>query len=100
MKKELSSIDLIYIVKEIQELVNAKIDQIYQASKKDVILQLHVTGKGKQLLRIMPGFVYIAKQKPEMPEKLIGFCTILRKYLGNSSGMYKIFILPPIYWNF
>jgi predicted ribosome quality control (RQC) complex YloA/Tae2 family protein len=84
MKKELSSIDLIYTAKELQALVNAKIDQIYQVSKKDIILQLHVTGKGKMLLRIMPGFAYIAKKKPEMPENLIGFCNILRKYLGNS----------------
>lgn len=84
MKKEMSSIDLHYIVAELQELKGARVDKVYQPSKKEIIIQLRRTGGGKPLIRISPNFIYIARQKPEAPEAILGLCKALRKYLENT----------------
>ena len=47
MKKELSSIELKYLLDEFSQLVDGKIDKIYQPGKHDVIFSFHVSGIGK-----------------------------------------------------
>ncbi|MBW2999833.1 NFACT family protein [Candidatus Woesearchaeota archaeon] len=85
MKKELTSIELSYVVKELQFLVGGKIDKIYQPEKKELVLRFHVTSKGKQILRILPGkYLYLTEHKRKMPETALGYCLYLRKYLGNA----------------
>ena len=85
MKKELSSVELKYLVDEFQQLLDGKIDKIYQPGKKDLLFSLHVSRIGKKMLRVvLPGFIWLTEVKPEMPEKMLGFCGILRKYLSNA----------------
>ena len=82
--KELSYLDLTKILSEIEYFVGAKIEQIYMPERKELILQLHVPGHGKKLLRINPpNYIYVTEFKPstDFPP---GFCVFLRKKLKNA----------------
>ncbi|MBR9677257.1 hypothetical protein GOV04_03885 [Candidatus Woesearchaeota archaeon] len=83
MKNELSSLDIYYLVKELQSLKNAKINKIYQ--EKDLFyFQLHITGKPKTFLKVQfPSIVYLSEYKPNF-EQPSGFCMFLRKHLTNA----------------
>jgi len=82
---DISSLDLHYIIQELKILEGARIDKIVQPSKEDVFFQFYITGKGKKLLRInIPSGFYLTDNAPETPEKLLGFCSALRKYLSNA----------------
>ena len=83
MKKEMSSLDLSFMCKELHHLVGAKVDKIFQTNQ-ELLLQLHKAGKGKLLLRILPSFFLLTAKKGEAPAKIPGFCQALRKYLGNA----------------
>lgn len=85
MKKELSSIELKYLLEEFQQLKGSKVDKIYQPEKNSLLISFHVTGLGKKMLMIvLPGFIWLTETKPEMPEKIFGFCAALRKFLTNA----------------
>lgn len=92
MKTQFSSIELIRVVKELKErIINGKINQVYvnfdreKATKKEILIELYVPNKGKQLLYILfPSLLYLPTQKPQMPEKPDGYCLYLRKWLKNA----------------
>ncbi len=84
MKEEITAFELKFLVEEFQQLVGARIDNIYHIMPKEIILQLHIPNIGKKILRIMPHLIYIASQKPEAPEKPSNFCVYLRKYIGGA----------------
>jgi len=85
MKTELSSLELHYLIKEIQPLVGGKVEQIYQIGKEELILQLHIPSQGKRILRCILGkMMYLASGKGEVPEKPHGFCLFLRRKLKNA----------------
>ena len=70
MRNEISSIELHYLINELQILVDAKVDQIYQPEKEELILQFHKTGMGKLILRILRGkYLYLTEYKGKNPEK-------------------------------
>lgn len=79
--KELTALDLFYLVKELGYLEGAKVDQIYQPD--DVLIRLHVSGKGKQLIRITKKFIFLTDFKEEQPQPK-GFCMALRKWLSGA----------------
>lgn len=84
MKNELSGVDVHFLVRELQFLVGARFQKVY-ARDKEVFVQLHVTGKGKQLLRVrLPGLLYLASDRPEFPRLPSGFVTFLRKRLKGT----------------
>lgn len=83
MKKELSALDIAYLVKEFQVLIDAKIDGIYQPRENDTILSFFIPSKGKKLMRILPNFIYFTNEKANA-ENPTGFCMTLRKFLINS----------------
>lgn len=85
MKSEMSLVDLHFMVKELQFLIGAKINQIFQHSQKDFTFELHVTGKGRQLLKVnLPSFLYLASRKDKTLPTPPGFCMFLRKRLKNA----------------
>ncbi len=89
MRDQISSVELYYIVKELQQLVNSKVQKIYQPDKKSLLLELHLANIGKKMLSINEKSVYISELKPDMKEPP-SFCRMLRKYLDNSR-IRKIF---------
>jgi predicted ribosome quality control (RQC) complex YloA/Tae2 family protein len=85
MSYELSALDMHYMIKELKPIVGARVDKIYNPSKKELLIQLFLSGAGKKILRInAPGYIYLTDFKEEQPERPSGFCTLLRKYLENS----------------
>ena len=85
MKSELSSLDLKYIVKELQILVGSRVDKIHQINKKKFIFKFYVTNQGKKVLKIIfPGLFHLTEGGISPPGKPMGYCTFLRKYLNNS----------------
>ncbi|PIN73605.1 hypothetical protein COV20_05265 [Candidatus Woesearchaeota archaeon CG10_big_fil_rev_8_21_14_0_10_45_16] len=83
-KKSISSLELAAIVNELQLLVRGKVSQIYHQDKKELLLQLHAPGKGKVLLKIIPGkYVCLTEQK-DTPLRPTGFCMLLRKHINNA----------------
>jgi len=83
MKKELSSLDLYYLVKEFSILKNAKVNKVYHY-RNELLLDLHVPSKGKFLLKVvLPSLIFITKQKKEYLAPS-GFCMFLRKDLVNA----------------
>jgi len=82
--KGLASLELHYIVDELRFLVGGRVDNIYNPKKEELILQMFVSGKGKQILRIISGkLLYLASSKGIASEPS-GFCMFLRKHLGNN----------------
>jgi len=72
------------LIKELKLLINSKVDQIYLPSKKEVIIQFFVSGKGKKILRIIaPRILFLADSRPESSNPS-QFCLLLRKHLVNS----------------
>ncbi|MBI2147489.1 NFACT family protein [Candidatus Woesearchaeota archaeon] len=85
MKQEISSLELKHIVSDLQSLVGGKIDKVYQPTRDELLLIVHVSGKGRLMLRIVPGkWLYLTTIKPANPEKPFGYCLYLRRRLKNA----------------
>lgn len=85
--KQITALDLHYLLKKLQKFIGAKVDQIYCPSGRELVLQLYVRGIGKKILIVrVPDSIWIADVKPE-PKKISGFCRVLRKHLCNSRLM-------------
>ena len=68
-------------------MVQGKISQLYHHWEGDfdeLLLQLHAPGKGKQLLKIIPGKLACITTHKETAVKPSGFTMLLRKYLDNA----------------
>jgi len=81
--KQLTSIEIHYLINEFKELINSKVDKIYHPAKKELLIQFYISGKGKKILRILPSLIYLTEQKGSY-EKPSGFCMFLRKRLEGS----------------
>jgi len=80
----ITSLDLHFLIKELQFLVGSRIDKIYHPSKEELLLLFNVKDTGKQMLRVMAGksiFLASIKEDQGSPD---GFCMFLRKYLDNA----------------
>lgn len=76
----MKALEILHLVKELQNLLGAKVDKIYQKGN-DLILSLHK--KGKILLKITPKAMFVTKYKFEQ-EKPPNFCMYLRKHLDQA----------------
>ena len=83
MKKQLSSLDLHYLLKELQILTDFRIDKIYQPEKELLVFSLYKTNTGKKLLRIEIGKVLFIAEEKEQYEEILGFGQLLRKHLDG-----------------
>ncbi len=84
MKTQLAAFEIMHIVKELQLLIDGKVEQVYAPENKEVVVQVHVAGKEKQLLKIkVPNYIYLSTVKDEnlAPNQ---FCMILRKHLSTA----------------
>ncbi len=83
MKRQLASLDLHFLLKELDALKDSRIDKIYQPEKEIIIFSLYKSNAGKKLLRIDVGkSIYILEEK-EAYEEIIGFGQFLRKHLDG-----------------
>jgi predicted ribosome quality control (RQC) complex YloA/Tae2 family protein len=79
MKTELNFLELHFLVQELQDVVGARVDKIYEPDS--FLLQIHKSGAGKLFVRITNNVIWIAKEKPAAPEKFSGLCSAMRRFL-------------------
>ena len=83
MKKQLSSLDLHFLLKELQALKDSRIDKIYQPEKDLIVFSLYKTNAGKRLLRIVVGQSLLLAEEKENYGEILGFGMLLRKHLDG-----------------
>ncbi len=76
---EITALDLHYLLKELKILESSRLDTVYQPD--EFYFQFHKSGVGKLLLRVEKNALWLTKKKPLMPDKIYGFCQLLRKHL-------------------
>lgn len=79
--KQISSLELYFLVQELKTLENSRVDRIYNSGKEEIYIQSHKSNVGKKILRIIVGktiFLTETKSVDEMPS---GFVLLLRKHL-------------------
>jgi len=79
-KTEITAFDLSFLVRELQTLVNGRLDKIYVLEDRGFLLSFG----NKTLLQVEPGKCWTPLEKPEMPEQIHPFAAQLRKLIGNS----------------
>lgn len=84
MKLEITSLDLYYIVADLQSIVDTRIDKVYH--KEDTFLITgHKPGFGKVQLRIrFPSLLFLTAYKESFPKVPSGFSMFLRKRLSHA----------------
>jgi len=84
VKKELSSVDLRVLVRELRErLVGAKVDKAYQLGEKELFLRFY--GRGAVDLVAAPNFLCITKYRRPAPKTPTSFAMQLRKRLKGEA---------------
>ena len=92
MKTEISSLELSYLIKELEKLKGSRIEKIYAKDNKDLFIQFYKAELGKPILRVKaPNFLYLTLHKPSFSHPS-NFCTALRKRLTNGklTGISKL----------
>lgn len=84
MKTEMSSIDILAVVGELQSLKGARINKAFQTTPQELKLQLNVREEGRAELVIEAGKrLHLTEHPRPSPEVPTAFAMTLRKYLGN-----------------
>ncbi|MBI4451930.1 NFACT family protein [Candidatus Woesearchaeota archaeon] len=84
MKKQLSAIDLHFLIKEFGHLEESRVDKIYQPEQNIIVFSFYKANAGKKILVINIGrSIFIADEKEAFGETL-GFGMFLRKHLDGS----------------
>jgi predicted ribosome quality control (RQC) complex YloA/Tae2 family protein len=82
--KEMSALDLNYLLKELSFILGAKIENIYQ-NENVFYFNLYIKEQSKKTLKIiLPHFLYLTELKEEMPITPPQFCSNIRKQLKGA----------------
>jgi len=85
MKKSLSGLDLIALTKELQTLVNCRVDKVYQPEKGEIEISIAAKGEGKLRLKVrLNGWIWLSRSSGEMPVLPSSFASQLRKHISNA----------------
>ncbi|MFH1850409.1 MAG: NFACT family protein [archaeon] len=84
MKASLTALELSHVVKELQFLIGARVQKIYNPEKKVFIFDLHVPSRGRAILKAnLAGMMHLMGAKGSYGEPS-GFCMFLRRRLANA----------------
>jgi predicted ribosome quality control (RQC) complex YloA/Tae2 family protein len=84
---ELTSLDIRYVARELQQMIGAKVEKVFQddGNKRDLLFVMYLRDAPKLHLRfLLPSLVYLMEEKPVYPQQPPGFAMFLRKYLGGT----------------
>lgn len=86
MVTHLSSMDILFLVKEFEIIVGAKIDKVFQSEdKNNLFFSLHITNEGKKyLFYSFPSTFCLTDFKPIFPSVPPSFCASLRRKITNA----------------
>ena len=79
--KQISSLELYFLVKEFKDLEGSRVDKIYNSGKEEIYIQLYKSNIGKKILRIIVGKAIFLSGTKIADETPSGFCILLRKRL-------------------
>jgi len=82
--KQISSLELHFILKELKELINSRVDKIYNNSKEEIYIQYHKSNVGKKISRIIVGKAIFFTDTKTTDKSPIWFQTFLRKHLEGA----------------
>ena len=82
MKKEMSALDIMYVLREMSPLIGGRIRKIYQDGKR-FSFEIFLPGKGSVELLIRPTYLFLTEYKRRAPITPPSFCMFLRKHLNN-----------------
>jgi len=83
MKRQLSSLDIHYLLKELDILKDSRVDKIYQPEKNLIVFSFYKSNTGKKILNINIGQSLFLSEKKENYGNILGFGMLLRKHLDN-----------------
>lgn len=82
---ELSSLDVLFLARELQQLEDAYVDRVYELTPGEFLLRTRHPQKGRGALVIRPGaYACLAEDPPETPQTPTSFATLLRKHLPTA----------------
>ncbi len=85
MKEEMSAFDILAMSREMQSLVGGYLDKVFHWDVKNVLVRINTQGQGKKELVLQDmKWLYLAPEKPEVPDMPSQFAVNLRKYLTNT----------------
>lgn len=79
---ELTSLDLSFLMEEIEKLEGGHVQKVYQRGD-ELTIEVYIGGEGKKRLIIGTSYCYLSNYKRDNPMKPPGFCMELRKHLGR-----------------
>ncbi len=83
--KQLSAVEVLYVAAELNSLIGGRLSQVYQPAKGSLLLQFHLSGKGRSILKVsVPCSAYLASSK-EPASPVSGFCSLLRRKIGGAT---------------
>jgi predicted ribosome quality control (RQC) complex YloA/Tae2 family protein len=85
MKDEMSAFDVLAMTSEMQSLVGGFLDKVFHWDVKNILLRINTPDQGKKEL-VLQGmrWLYLAPDKPDVPDMPSQFAVNLRKYLTNT----------------
>lgn len=85
MKEEMSALDILAMTKEMQSVVGGYLDKLFHWDGKNVLLRINVPGHGRKEVVLQDmRWLYLAPEKPQIPDMPSQFAVNLRKYLTNA----------------
>lgn len=82
---ELSSLDVLFLARELRQLEDAYVDRVYELTPGEFLLRTRHPQKGRGALVIRPGaYACLAEEPPETPQTPTSFATLLRKHLPTA----------------
>ncbi|RLG56292.1 MAG: fibronectin-binding domain-containing protein [Candidatus Hydrothermarchaeota archaeon] len=93
MKVGMSSFDVFAIARELQKLINARINKVYQISPQELKVVLNIKGFGNAILVIEAGKrIHLTEYPKPSPKKPSVFAMTLRKYIqgGVIKGISQV----------
>jgi len=85
MKEEMSAFDILAMTGEMQSLVGGYLDKVFHWDVKNVLLRINTQGQGKKEMVLQEmRWLYLAPEKPDIPDMPSQFAVNLRKYITNA----------------
>src|SRR5689334_21079860 len=82
---ELSSLDVLFLARELGRLEDGYIDRVYETTPGEFLIRTRHPERGRSALLVHPGaFACLAPEPPETPQTPTSLATLLRKHLPGA----------------
>lgn len=83
-KQTLAAYEIHHLVKELNVLINGKINNVFQPEKNVLFFEFHIPNIGKKFMKVANGKYLYLSDKKALSVAPKGFCKSLRQHLNNS----------------